>query len=395
MTKSVKLSTLFFCLLTCSPFVMGATERTLDAALHLAIDEVCPTQEAVPTGLGSNLTEFCENRKLFASGIPSEPAGAGGSSTSHQQNRQLLPDNRDANIAEIERGPWTLFATAKIEQIDKALTNFEPAFDSEGSGVTIGIDYQLQPELNIGLAVVRNEQNGDFAQNGGQFDVVDINFLIFGFYRYGKGSFIDTALSFTRRDTETTRRFLFEDTTGNNALLNTDTLVSSGNNADTLFVSVRGGHDWLLNNGVTLGLSSALQYEQLNIDGFTETGDTALALTYLSQEEERLTGELSLFGSMTRSRSWGVIAPQFTISYQHEFSDDQRDISAFLAEDQRAESTIFRFSNDPPDRNYFRLNVGASVNFQDGFAVFIDYSEQFGYDDYDRNAISLGVRKEL
>ncbi len=395
MAKHLKLSMLFFCLLTCSGFVMGATERTLDEALQLAIDEVCPTQETVPIGLGNNLSEFCENRKLFAVGIPGEPAGAGGSSTFPQQSRQLLPDSSDDNTAEIERGLWTVFATAKIEQIDKELTNFEPAFNSEGSGFTIGLDYRLKPELNIGLAVARNKQNGDFAQNGGEFDVADINFLIFGFYRFSEGSFMDTALSLSQRDIETTRRFLFEDTTGNNALLNTDTLVSSDNSAETLFFSVRGGHDWLLNNGVTLGLSSALQFEQLEIDGFTETGDTALTLTYLSQDEEKLTGEVSLFGSMARSGSWGVIAPQFTISYQHEFSDDQRDINAFFTEDQRTDPTVITFSNDPPDRNYFRLNLGTSVNFQGGLAAFIDYSQQFGYDDYDRNAISLGVRKEL
>ena len=71
---------------------------------------------------------------------------------------------------------------------------------------------------------------------------------------------MDAALSLTQWEIKTTRRFLFEGTTGNIALLNTDTLMRSDNNADTLFISARGGHDWLSNNGVTLALSTGLQY---------------------------------------------------------------------------------------------------------------------------------------
>ncbi len=395
MSKLVRLSILVIVLLLFSQIVTGATQRTLDDALRMAIDDVCPTQDTVPLGLGSSLNQYCEDRKLFSVGIPSDPAGASGSSTSPQQSRQLLPNSRDTKDAEIEHGKWTLFATARIEQIDKDLTQFEPAFNSDVSGVTVGIDYQLRPELNVGLAVTHRSQDGDFVQNGGQFEVVDVDFLIFGFYRNSDGGFIDSALSFTQRDIESTRRFLFDDTTANNALLSTDTLVSSENEASALFFNLRGGKDWPLSNGITVGVSSALLFEQQDIDSFTETGDTALTLSYLSQDEEKLTGEALLFGSMVHSMSWGVMVPQITLAYQHEFLDDQRDIRAIFSEDLRDEPTEIRYSNDPPDRNYFRLNIGTSVNFENGMAAFIDYSKQFAYDDFDRNAISFGLRKEL
>ena len=90
------------------------------------------------------------------------------------------------------------------------------------------------------------------------------------------------------------------------------------------------------------------------------------------------------------STGFGVIVPQASVEYVHEFLDDQRSVGFRLAQDLG--SRRFLFQTDTPDRDYVNLSVGASVVLRDGLTAFVNYRELLGYRDRSSHAVSLGLR---
>jgi outer membrane autotransporter protein len=159
---------------------------------------------------------------------------------------------------------------------------------------------------------------------------------------------------------------------------------------------------------VTFGPRLGVNYRYTTIDRFAEKGKhavicpasavqvcqptsgTGLELAYDKQEERSLTTVAGLFASVAFSTPFGVVVPQATFDYVHEFADDQRVIRFTFVEDL-AQAKL-RFQNDPPDRDY--VNVGAGVVFvlARGFSPFVNYRALLGYKDQSSHTVTAGLR---
>jgi outer membrane autotransporter protein len=157
-------------------------------------------------------------------------------------------------------------------------------------------------------------------------------------------------------------------------------------------VGVNGGYDFSFDN-ITVGPRLGLHYKHTRIDGYRERGNSGLELVYASQTENSLTGVLGMYGSIAISTAFGVLVPQTTIEYVHEFKDDQRRIKFHFADDLNRNR--FRFENDPPDRNYFNLGVGIVAVLPHGFSPFINYRALVGYNEQSSHAVTAGLRVEF
>ena len=97
--------------------------------------------------------------------------------------------------------------------------------------------------------------------------------------------------------------------------------------------------------------------------------------------------------SLSISTGIGVLVPQVTAEYLHEFQDPQRKIKFAFAQDLNR--TKFRFENDRPDRNYFNLGLGVVAVLPHGFSPFVNYRALLGYDDQSSHAVAAGLRIEF
>jgi len=158
---------------------------------------------------------------------------------------------------------------------------------------------------------------------------------------------------------------------------------------DEFRFSAYGGYDFVFGS-VTVGPRVGVNYRDITIDGFRESGNTGIELSYDNQNIVSLTTNAGVYGSIVGSTGFGVIVPQATVEYVHEFLDDQRSVGFRFVQDLRRRR--FLYQTDPPDRDYVNVAFGISVVFPGGVTGFANFRELVGYRDRSSHAVSLGVR---
>jgi|RhiMetdeSRZDD1v2_1073273.scaffolds.fasta_scaffold11694_4 outer membrane autotransporter protein len=272
------------------------------------------------------------------------------------------------------------FANAEYERFDKDVTTFEAGHDSNKYGGTIGVDYTFGRTGLLGLAVTGSTLDGKFTQSGGTFDIDAYGVLLYGSLLPIPHLFIDGVASYTRKDLVVDRAVVVPAGRG---------IISSDTDADEYGVGMLLGYDFVLQS-FTIGPRAGVTYRRTDIDSFSERGSTGLELSYASQREESLTTSLGLFASWAISTPIGVVIPQTTAEWIHEFEDDQRRITFSFVGDSAG--TKFAFFNDPPDRDSFNVGGGVVMVLPGGFSPFVNYRALVGYRDQTRHTVTVGLR---
>ncbi len=105
--------------------------------------------------------------------------------------------------------------------------------------------------------------------------------------------------------------------------------ISLQNNAgstggDNWSAAFQGGHKFW-NNGLTHGPVAGFIYQNVNVGGFTETGSFT-SLGFGSQTRESAVGQLGYMASF----DWAQFQPFTQLTWNHEFADTNRDVTASL-----------------------------------------------------------------
>jgi outer membrane autotransporter protein len=277
-----------------------------------------------------------------------------------------------------------LFVSTDYQNKDKE-AGAEAAFNSNRAGFTVGLDSPMDWGV-IGGALSYSHTVGDYDHNGGDFNIDSFGGLFYGSYYPSDNSFIDGAIGFAGKG-HTLDRTVVADLGGGPQILG----KARGDTIGFEFQSsVSGGYDFHFDN-FTIGPRAGVHYLRTDLDSFTETGN-ALALHYDEQVEDSLTSTVGFQGSVAISTSFGVVVPQVSAEYVHEFLNDRRTIHAVTTD---GTNTPVDFVTDPPDRDY--LNVGGGVVFvlPDGISPFLNYSAELANRFEEIHTVTAGVRFEL
>jgi len=255
----------------------------------------------------------------------------------------------------------------------------EAGFQSDRAGLTVGLDAPMEWGV-IGGALTYSHTWGDFDDGGGEFGVDSFGGLLYGSYYPSDASYIDAVLGLAGKGMTLDRRVV-----GNNQILGT----AEGDTIGFEFqASLAGGYDFTFDN-VTVGPRASVNYLRTELNGFTETNNP-LALSYEDQVEESLTTAVGLQASVAISTSFGIVVPQASAEYVHEFLNDRRTIDATASD-----GTPLSFTTDPPDRNYFNVGGGVVVLLPDGIAPFLSYSAEVANRFEELHTVTAGVRLEM
>ena len=336
---------------------------------------------------GSNLATICDGTINGLSGTVAD-AASGGSTTALARESSPIEERKIRGVM----GPFSLFLSGEYESFDKDLTKFEPGHKTDTWRALFGVDYSFSDRFVLGVAFNYVNNNGNF-DGGGRFDTDSYGGLVHASFVPAPNFFIDASAGYTRKNYFISRLASLIVDTGDPTLSFTTLGTTTGDTDGNEFkVGVNGGYNFNFKS-VTFGPRLGLHYKHTKIDSFRERGNTGLELVYGSQTEKSLTGILGLYGSIAISTGFGVLVPQTTVEYVHEFQDDQRRINfRFVEDDARAR---FRFENDPPDRNYFNLGVGIVAVLPHGFSPFINYRALVGYNEQSSHAVTAGLRVEF
>ena len=144
---------------------------------------------------------------------------------------------------------------------------------------------------------------------------------------------------------------------------------------------------------LTLTPYGRAEYVHLEIDSFTERGAIGLDLFVDRQHVDSLQTAFGGRVAYSINAPFGVIIPQGSVEWRHEFLNDSRSVTAKYAVDPF--NTFFVIPTDNPDRDYVALAAGVSAVFSRGISAFVNYETALGLRDVTLHGFTGGVRFEF
>jgi uncharacterized protein YhjY with autotransporter beta-barrel domain len=286
-----------------------------------------------------------------------------------------------------------IFVNGSIKRGSRDQTGDETGFDFKSTGVTGGIDYRFTDHTVWGLAFSHAPSTTTFTDGSGRVDARSNAGSIFGTY-YRPSYYVDWLGSFGHNTYDSTR--IVSCSVSNCGVdLSATALGSTG--AKQYAFATSGG--WNFRSGpFVFGPDLAINYLQVNINGFVESGDSGLELAYGDQVGKSLLTKLGVHGSYAWSTRFAVISPQIQARYLHEFMNAaQSAVVQFAADTFNSApgtpgSDSFKVFTDQPDRNYFDWRAGVVAQFPFGAAFYVQYAATEGLQYTRMHDFGFGLR---
>jgi|CXWL01.1.fsa_nt_gi uncharacterized protein YhjY with autotransporter beta-barrel domain len=301
-----------------------------------------------------------------------------------------------AAVADVEAQrvkKWGLFVTGRLGQGSHDTTAEQLGFDLDSRGLTVGVDRVFGTRAFLGLAANGLDGSTDIAGGAGDVDTKGTSFTLYGLLQGREHGYVQLAATAGGNSYEQRRNFVLPAVGPLTARAKYD--------GSQVGATLEGGWDWSSGtmNATVFGRGS---WTRTKLDAYHETGAIADVLFFhdvdfgLAVGEQTLTSELAEAGvdlSWAISFSGGVLLPQLTVTYAHEFDGDARSARSQLLGDVLVGNS-FELVTEEQDRSY--LNAGAALQLQLGWgSVFVAYDRDFQRDDLELESVNAGLRFEL
>ncbi len=430
--------------------IPGLSER--ERAVGAAIDNACPALAALPSrspeqedllsrcselvvGAGDNPDEVREALGQLPTDVGTTMSGQGiegvnvqfdnldtrlfmirGEKSGGQRNQfniglwtpdgtlplSFLPSAFMAGAAEDEQAGldfdrWGFFATGQIGRGEVRAGERSPEFDYDIAGLTFGVDYRFSDRVVAGVALGYSDNDAELA--GGRGDVATKGWNLSGYATWYSDNawYVDGTLMVGRLDYDLQRRVRYTITALDGGVTTIDQVGTSSTDGDVFGTSISVGRDWQKG---PWSLSSYVrgQFSRVESDGFVERMQAdrpgqGLALAIDSRTTESMTSVIGGRATYILSRDWGILMPNMTLEWEHEFEDDPSRLTARFAFDP-TRSVIEQFG-DATDSDYFNVGIGVSALFPGGRSAYLYYEELVGASRVSQGLLSLGVRFEF
>jgi outer membrane autotransporter protein len=290
-----------------------------------------------------------------------------------------------------------VFVSGTLVSGDRDPTTNEEGFDYDAYGLTLGVDYRLNDNLILGGALGYSSTEADVDNDRGKLDADSYAITFYGTYYQTDNFFIDGSLSYGRSDYDQERRVRY---TLPNVNVNQD--FFSDFDGDQFGIYLSTGYEMRFSELLVVP-TARLQYIRATIDSYSEDrvsnpGAPGSGLNVQIDDQTYRSFALGLGGqvSYAMSQSWGVLLPYASLEYVHDFEkNDSAVTGTFVNDDPTAGKKPFTLPVDSNDQNYFNLAIGASAQFTNGTAGFVNYEQLMGYSDVSQYRINAGLRFEF
>jgi uncharacterized protein YhjY with autotransporter beta-barrel domain len=287
-----------------------------------------------------------------------------------------------------------VFVSAGAYAVNHDENRFEDGYEAQLPTVTAGADYRVTPWLTAGLALNYANFDGTY-DNGGGF-----NKNIFGPQLYAtvaafQRAFIDVVLGYARHENYNKRRVGVLDFSADgtpNEIIPKPRLIgqaSANYSGNQYTASLAAGYDHPVSE-FTVGPRLGLYVDHRQTDGYEEQGDTGLELRYGSLDRTLIQSSVGGRIAAALETGIGVVVPQVSAVWVHEFADDSRNIRAEYVDVEPSPS--FTFNREAPDANWMVIGVGASALLNNGWQAFVQFSTVQGHENFVTYGGTAGVR---
>jgi outer membrane autotransporter protein len=369
-------------------FSLGLSNQQLNDALGVLSPEEAAAQSQLGINGGNNQARTIGAR-LSALRGGARGFGVGASRQTPAPVYALVDDLRvvsDASPSALAAsdmgGRLGAFVNGRLTFGDKDGTTREQGFDFISGGVTGGVDYRLTDNVVLGVALSYTRSAADMDFNLGETTTDGYGIAIYGTYYVG-GFYLDAHAGFEWQEHETERRIVYSIF---------DRTARGTPSGQQYTLNLGAGYDVRM-GALTVTPYGRAEFVHIDIDSFTERGAGGLNLFIDKQTADSLQTALGGRVAYAINVPFGVLVPQISAEWRHEFLNDDRTIAAKYAVDPF--NTFFFIPTDRPVRDYFALSVGASAVFARGISSFVNYETALGLRDVTNHAFTGGVRLEF
>ncbi|MGH8525949.1 MAG: autotransporter outer membrane beta-barrel domain-containing protein, partial [Gammaproteobacteria bacterium] len=284
-----------------------------------------------------------------------------------------------------------LFFSGEYEDLEREVTTFEDGYESDIWRLAVGADRQFTDWLMAGLAFDYYRHDGDFVGGGG-FETYSYGLLAFANLSPWDRSFIQLSGGWARKDYERKRFTSFVQPFDGASDESVQGFVEGGYAGDEFRAGILSGYDFTWNE-FRIQPRAGLDWVRNDFDTYREHGNTGLELTFHENDEDWLQSTVGIKGAMNISTGFGVLVPQVSFDWKHEFKDDQRSLAVSFVGDTRAKR--FTYLDEAPERNFYVVNAGVSTVLPHGIQAFVNYRALVGHSFLEGHAGTIGMRIEF
>lgn len=392
--------------ITAGDIGMGtASAQTLDQALTNQLVNFCQNLKAgdssnpIPN-FGAELQLLCfEPATVPGVGTAAVSGGAAGSTQTGNVFVKRFRKQRENEKAEKKNGGGAsadastslteglnVYFSGQGEGLDRKITTFEDGYRSTQWGVTTGADYLFTPWMLGGVALNFSQWTGSF-NGGGDFQTNSFGPTVYASFYPIDGFFTDVFFRYGAKSFDRSRGVSFTDF----GVLKASGTAISKSGGDEVETGALIGYDLPIKN-LTIGPRVAFNYRRLQLNGYTEKGNTGLELRYLNDGVDSLQSAVGFQASAAFSTSFAVLIPQIGADWTHEFGLDQRNVSVQFAQDFRLVPTTFSYQTERPDRDFFHVGGGIVASFPRDLQTYANFEALLGHSYLNDYVGSVGVR---
>jgi len=356
--------------------------------------------------LQNGLLEICA-RPTAVSGSPGASSSGAGASTSSTtpgviQGRlqtaagkeaatQSSESGQDAEseLAVYQFGHFSLYVSAESENLDRQQSDFADAYDSDLTRYTLGADASLGRQFLLGVAIVDSSQDGDY-RSGGDFSVDTTGGIVYASWMPTEAFYLQGFAEHFNQSNERQRAANF--VSNDVVVFSRSGTPQSEFDSSANSLGLMAGYGLHFNN-LAVEPRLGLNWSKTKLDAYQETDASGLALNFYDDEITSLQSSLEVQGSAAISTGAGVLSPQLSLAWKHEFDNDQRELQASFVDDTR--SKRFSYFTDQPDRTFFEVGAGVVWIVPNGVQAFLNYNQTLANDLMERWSVSGGLRVEL
>ena len=432
---------------TVSQFITRRDRSDIDARLRQRAQGFAP---------GSGLTDilFGMPEQPQQLGFSEGPRAA--NSTFGVNGRLDLTQDWPSGIVSLTNGTTSVFATFSYERRMGEATTHQSGYDIDARTAMVGAAYRVTPGWAVGANAYWGSSGGLLKGSGAigadpdrtlpttnnvltyqSFDQLcampqngnsrnrELGASVFSLTSFGS-SFLNAEVSAARLKLRNARSLcllndlLFDDTGAKDIKDIWRGLIQSNVSGQRLDAKLRAGHDFNLGGVITgpqLGLDGAVtklraytetetavgqntvlindnnQFPEYLHDEIEFHNTTGAALAVNAQTITSLQSRVGLFAALPFAAGGLAITPFVEATWIHEFANNQREITARFAGDNRGTgASYFSFKTDAPDRNFFEVGGGLVIGQPGALSATLGGRTILGHSHFDSYTVEGNLR---
>ena len=261
--------------------------------------------------------------------------------------------------ADAPTSPLAFWTSGTISMGDDANGKSGQSQDFVTSGLSVGADYRLAPNLTVGLGLGYGHDKTDIGDNGSRSQADSYSLALYGSYRPFENVYLDGVLGYQRL-TFDNRRYV----TDNAGIVNGD------RDGSQTFLSLAAGYEYRQENWM-LSPYARLDLAHATLDKYRERGDDLYALSYDQQTVKTTSTSLGLRSQYAQATDFGILTPSLRVEYQHDFQGAGD--AAMRYADVIGDGALYHVKLDAlgQDRGVFGLGLGLLT--ESNFSLNVEY----------------------